>query len=73
MLHDELNELNAEPKTNKGEVTLEDQDGNPLEVEGKGYVDEHPEGSDRGGYVPYWERGEEQAFYEEEDGWLWTA
>jgi len=32
------------------------------------YVDEHPEGSDRGGYVPWIEMGGQQAFYYEPDG-----
>jgi len=65
VLHDELNKLEAWLKTNKGKVNLEDQDGKPLEVEGEGWVDEHPEGSDRGGFVPCWVRGAELAYYDE--------
>lgn len=71
MLRDELNKLEAWPEPNKGKVNLEDQDGKPLEVEGEGWLDAHPEGSDRGGYVPYWVRGEERAYYDETGGeWL---
>lgn len=73
MLAEELNRLEAWPDVNRGKVTLQDQDGNPLipEVEGEGYVDPHPEGSDRGGYVPYWERNGAQVYYDENgEGWV---
>ena len=64
-----LNELRISPETAKGKVVeLSSYDrtthtSTPLEnnelvalglnPEDLGYVDEHPEGSDRGGYVPF--------------------
>jgi hypothetical protein len=34
-----------------------------------GYLDAHPEGSDRGGYVPFVFRGEESAYWDEMELW----
>lgn len=42
--------------------------GGPLT---EGYIEAHPEGSDRGGYVPTVFRGEEQAHYDENAG-VWV-
>jgi len=70
-LADELNKLDAWPEVHRGKVTLQDQNGNALNIEGEGYVDEHPEGSDRGGFVPYWERNGSVVHYDENGlGWL---
>ena len=53
-----FNATNVFPRVSKGVVTLYTDQGNqtkPYVCEGKGYVDPHPEGADRGGYVPFWE------------------
>jgi hypothetical protein len=55
-----LNTAKVFPRVSKSVVTLhadqgDNQTATPYVCEGKGYVDEHPEGSDRGGYVPFWE------------------
>ena len=69
------------PSVDEGKVTLrfsfkdetdtyQDREPTPEELTDvgfhKGYVDEHPEGSDRGGYVPYVEHVE--TFQYTEDG-----
>jgi len=52
----------------RGEGWVEDQDV-PLPEGCKGYVDEHPEGSDRGGYCPFVELPSgASVFYYEGDG-----
>jgi hypothetical protein len=63
------------PTTEKGRVTglsryhsgvLEEV---PLPAGAEGYVDAHPEGSDRGGYVPWLEvPGASPVFYYEPEG-----
>ena len=70
-LADELNNLGAEPFVNKGKTTLRDKDCNDLDVEGEGYVDSHPEGEDRGGYVPYWNRNGIEVYWDE-NGEFWA-
>lgn len=40
----------------------------PYHISGHGYVDPHPAGSDRCGYVPFWRRDNEVAFYMELQG-----
>lgn len=80
-----LNENELVPSCKRGKVTLqvvspEDEDAyvkasaEVLERVGfkSGYVEAHPEGSDRGGYVPtVYSRDEEVAYYDENgDGWL---
>jgi hypothetical protein len=68
-----LNEMMVIPSVKKGVVTLiSSLDEQLLEQVvatqmgiTKMYVDEHPEGSDRGGYVPYVEASGEKAFYYE--------
>lgn len=67
-LAETLNGLNCVPSVDQGNVTLQryaDDDTDyqnpvdlsPMELQSLGfqraYVDAHPEGSDRGGYVPY--------------------
>jgi hypothetical protein len=73
--------------SNKGKVTLmqEDDEGNEKEfslealgyTEVSSYIDSHPEGSDRGGYVPYVEavgpdKKHYNVYYYEHDGWIDT-
>ena len=47
-LADKLNEAKAVPKVSGGEVKVACGDANLT-----GYVDDHPAGADRGGYVPF--------------------
>ena len=75
-----LNEARIWPNTERGKVTLfkQDEEGDATEekvvgFDGEGYVDEHPEGSDRGGFVPYWESGGEKAYHYEPDGEWYEA
>ena len=62
------------PEVDKGKVTLyrdtpEGEVEVPLPEGAKGYVDAHPEGSDRGGYVPWLEvPGASPVFYYEPTG-----
>lgn len=63
------------PRVNKGVVTLirEDETGKEIEVPlpdgSTAYVDDHPEGSDRGGYVPFVEINGIQACYDSSGEW----
>lgn len=54
-LADKLNEAKAVPKVSGGEVKVACADANPGEPPQwfTGYVDDHPAGADRGGYVPF--------------------
>jgi len=59
----------------KGQVALfkDDDQGNEIDVTANYpdielYIDEHPEGADRGGYVPWAEAGSDTAFYYGPDG-----
>jgi len=72
-----LNDAGVYPMVCEGEVTLvkEDDEGNEVEVALsefniiKGYVDEHPEGSDRGGFVPWVRLNDDvEAYHMENDG-----
>ena len=73
-LADELNQRELTPGTViEGKVYgFFDSDDNDLEFEESktgvthGYLDEHPEGADRGGYCPWVFRDEESAFWHEE-------
>ena len=84
-LADKLNELNAFPEVEGGQVKLlvwtdpptYEQDRPATDEELKalgidpsepGYVTDHPEGSDRGGFVPFVYAGKESAFHSENDG-----
>lgn len=74
-LADTLNTKGVWPKVNRSKVGLWATDDQDQIVEGshegEGYVDPHPEGEDRGGYVVYWECDGEIAHYDEHDGeWL---
>jgi uracil phosphoribosyltransferase len=65
------------PAVSKGVVTLmreketEQEEVVPLPDGAKAYVDSHPEGSDRGGYVPYVElaSGVSVYYYEGDGEW----
>jgi len=63
-LAEQLNKVNALPQANEGKITLVDEGDNEIEFEGHGYLDEHPEGADRGGYVPFWFQGDKTAMYD---------
>jgi hypothetical protein len=65
-LAEELNGANAQPNCEKGQVTVAIGD-----TQLTGYVGEHPEGSDRGGYVPTVFRESESSYYDSATGeWL---
>lgn len=68
-----FNEHGVTPVVNKGKVTLEWTDetfDDSVFDNYEGWVEEHPEGSDRGGYRPYVEvNGEGLAYNENGDGW----
>jgi hypothetical protein len=91
-LTEELEKLEAQPNVEKGQVESVEvtQDGSTKTLSlgelatqlgfsgAEGYVDEHPEGSDRGGFVPtlfFFGKSEgrkpENAFYDENGG-EWT-
>lgn len=60
------------PDVHKGVVTLSREDGTKvlLPKDATAYLDEHPEGADRGGYVPYVELPNgSSVFFHEELGW----
>ena len=54
-------------ETKLDEVEVEEQDW-PLPDGAKAFLDQHPEGSDRGGYVPWVEVGAARVYYYEPDG-----
>ncbi len=58
-----LNEIGAQPEASEGKIYLIDEEGKNIEFDGHGYLDAHPEGADRGGYVPFWFQGDESALY----------
>ncbi len=69
-LANRLNELGLEPHCKGGSVTLtHGYPYNPAEEETvalgivDGSVEAHPEGADRGGYVPYVYTEDEEAYY----------
>jgi len=75
----EMNERHYSPATMRGKVTLvqnfyKDDTWDHEEVvtnySGEGYLEDHPEGADRGGYVPYWERGDATAYYSSNEEWV---
>lgn len=58
-LHEELTANKVRPELHEGEVTLWHRVGGerkPYACDGSGDVDDHPDGSDRGGYVLCWQR-----------------
>lgn len=85
-LAEELTSMELVPYCERGQVTLVKYDVNsrnytnvPQEVIDRlgvveGYIDEHPEGSDRGGYVPTVFAGDDAAYYDENEGeWVDTV
>jgi len=68
-LAEELNQKSAFPDVNKGKVQILGIDEKPIDCPGTGYVDAHPEGADRGGYVPYWECNGAKAYYSSNEEW----
>ena len=71
-LADTLNAKDVWPHVKRSKVSLWGRDprGNVVKAthEGEGYVDPHPEGEDRGGYVVFWEVEGETALYDETKG-----
>lgn len=77
-----LNDGNFAPNVEEGQVTSlrvstqdEEREATPEEVEALGFedgcIEAHPEGSDRGGYVPfvYHKSGAGAYFYEPDNTW----
>jgi hypothetical protein len=65
-LADRLNELGCKPRCERGQVTLTHDPAQAevvAELDIDGYLDSHPEGAGRGGYVPYVFSEGESAFY----------
>lgn len=62
------------PVVRKGQVVeLENDDGDRISLqlvvpEASGYLDAHPEGADRGGYVPMVFLGRQWTYWDSEDG-----
>ena len=79
-LAQELNDREAQPETYRGKVLRffrYDEAGDEQEVvlpfEWTGWVDEHEEGADRGGWVPWVARvvdGEEEVAYLHYEEWV---
>lgn len=47
------------------EITLFNRNKEKVTIDGEGYIDEHPEGSERGGYVIIWERDGTKCYFSE--------
>lgn len=62
-----LNSNDVRPVCRKGQVTLEPLAPDELGIT-DGYLHEHPEGSDRGGYVPTVFTASGSAYYDENAG-----
>lgn len=59
------------PVTKKGQVVSFNNDKYGLPPGITGYVEEHKEGFDRGGYVPtLYHNGSYLCYYDSEEGWL---
>ena len=71
-LMDKLNRLNARPcGLFEGQFDLANSETNEvLRVQGKGFLGAHPEGVDRGGYVPWWKDGGVEVYLYHDETWV---